>query len=218
MESRVRVAIFVGYALRMGVMAVGLIMSACVVLPDPERLVSVLSLPLSKTIDIGDGGFLSEDPCAPPCFWGIVPGQSTETEVVEILEQQGIYPSCGAWDLEFRSGNRGIECEHHVSITFQRGGEIVDVISFSPSNITVRDAVEKYGGPDSLDVGGLGTHATDYQMIMHYPQMLMLIRLGYQENLPYVVEPGTHVQRIVYGAIFDQGYTLPLEWQGYGEY
>ena len=91
-----------------------LALSACTCQPTPK-----------PTIDIGDGGFLSEEPCGPPCFWGIIPGETTEAEVAEILEQRGIYAACETWVSKFEEGSKGIDCGSRVFISIEQGDDLV---------------------------------------------------------------------------------------------
>src|SRR5690349_12886883 len=62
------------------------------VIYSPTNVLSATSTALSADIlpslpsfDIGDGGFLSEKPCGPPCFMGIIPGQTKKDEVIQFL-------------------------------------------------------------------------------------------------------------------------------------
>lgn len=186
-------------------------------------VIPVTSTPVMSIIDVGDGGFLSGDPCGPPCFWGITPGETTEAEAIEILQERGAYGTCETWDRESEGGGRGINCGSRAFISFGQGDDVVDGVGFNPSGITVQEIVAKYGEPDGIEVGALGMHGmTDYQLIMAYPSMLTLIRLFIQEEGPYVLEPSTSVENITYAVVFGElPYADPSywrEWRGYGEY
>lgn len=177
------------------------------------------SLMPEDTFAVGDGGFLSEEPCGPPCFWGIVPGETTEAEVIEILREKGVFDTCETFDREARGGERGMECGSRVFISFQQGGDVIQGLGFSPtSTITVQDVVEKYGEPQSVEVGALGVHVLDYQLILAYPKILTLVRLSLQQEYPYVLEPVTPVKDIVYYLEFGGDFSLKSVWHGYGEY
>ena len=170
-------------------------------------------------IDIEDGGFLSEEPCGPPCFWGIVPGKTTEEQAIEILQERGIFELCSAFDRERAGGERGIECGSRVFISFELGSDIVRGLRFNPpSTITVQDVIEKYGEPESVEVGGVGVHVLNYQMLLAYPKMFTLIRLSYQKEYPYLLTPLTSVREIVYYPEFGGEFSLREVWRGYGEY
>jgi hypothetical protein len=178
-------------------------------------------IPATPTLDVGDGGFLSEEPCGPPCFWGIVPGETTEAEVVEILQERGVLETCEAFDNEADGGSRGIKCGSRIVISFERGDDGVQGVGFNPTSmITVQEVVAKYGEPEGVKVGALGVHGmTDAQLIMVYPIMLTLVRFSIQDEGPYILEPSTPVRNITYAVIFDEEFSLDWEeWHGYGEY
>lgn len=170
-------------------------------------------------IEVGDGGFLTGEPCGPPCFWGIVPGETTEAETVEILQERGIYGICETWDREREGGYRGINCGRDLVIGFERGSDLVTGVGFNPSGIVVQDVVDKYGEPDGVMVSVLGVHALDYQLILAYPSMFTLVRLSLQDEAPYVLKPSTPVKNIAYDVVFDEEFSRGWEeWHGYGEY
>jgi hypothetical protein len=115
-------------------------------------------VPATPTLDVGDGGFLSGEPCGPPCFWGIVPGQTMEAEVMEILQERGVFKVCRAHDREAEGGIRGIICPQ-FAVGFRRGGNVVDDVVLWPSTpITAEEIIAKYGEPEFVKVGGLGIH------------------------------------------------------------
>ena len=189
--------------------------------PSPSPMSPVTLTPATSArlvIDVGDGGFLSGEPCGPPCFWGITPGETREAEVVEILQERGAFEACEMFDSEDKGGYRGLECGSRVIIGFERGGDVVDGVGFNPSGVTVQEVVAKYGEPESVQVGALGVHVLDYQLILAYPKMLTLVRLSLQQEYPYVLRPETPVKNIVYDLEFGGEFSLDGVWHGYGEY
>lgn len=185
-------------------------------------------IPTTSTLDVGDGGFLSEEPCGPPCFWGIIPGQTTEAEVTEILQERGVLEACYMIDHEDEGGFRGMDCGSQVFIDFERGGNLVTGVGFKPTTtITVQDVVEKYEEPQGIAVHALGVHVIDLQLVMAYPSMLTRVifptqRVSLPLQEPYILEPSTPVDSIAYSI---DGGEIPLvedsyweEWHGYGEY
>ena len=112
-----------------------------------------------------------------------------------------------------------MKCGSRVFISFEQGGDVVQGLGFNPtSTITVQDVVEKYGEPESVEVGALGVHVLDYQLILAYPKMLTLVRLSLQQEYPYVLEPVTPVKNIVYYLEFGGEFSLKGIWHGYAEY
>lgn len=186
------------------------------------------AIPVTPAINIGDGGFLSEDPCGPPCFWGIVPGETTEGEVIEILQERGIFETCYTIDHEDEGGFRGMDCGLQVFIDFERGGDLVTGVGFKPTaTITAQDVVAKYGEPQGVAVHDLGVHVIDLQLVMAYPSMLTRVifptqRVSLPIQEPYILEPSTPVDSIAYpidgGEISLVEDSYWEEWHGYGEY
>ena len=179
------------------------------------------AIPATPAIDVEDGGFLSEDPCGAPCFWGIVPGETTEAEVTEILQERDVFATCEAFDREDEAGHRGLICGFRVIINFERGGHIVQGIGYNPSSvITVQEAVAKYGEPEGVRMiaGGVNKEA---HLVMVYSSMLTKLRLRPQEGF-YVLEPSTEIENIAYdvgfGALSHDDDPFWEEWHGYGEY
>ena len=183
----------------------------------------IAAVPATPAIDVGDGGFLSEDPCGPPCFWGIIPGQTKETEVIEILQERGVLETCEAFDNEAEGGSRGMKCGSRVFINFEQGDDVVRGLGFNlSSTITVQEAVAKYGEPAGVLVVPLGVHVIDVQLVLVYPSMLTWVRLSLQKEGPYILEPSTSVENIAYAVfIGERSYAdnpFWKEWKGYGEY
>ncbi len=177
--------------------------------------------------DIKDGGFLSGEPCGPPCFLSIVPGVTRETQAVKILAEKGLYQNCFSYNNEAESGLRGISCSF-VGIAYYRGTDVIGSVSFNPSrNLTVEDVVTKYGNPDAVVVGTMGTpeEQPHTMMALHYESMHANIGLGEQEGLKFNIASTTPIETIGYS---DSGWPSPSEyesanklsspWSGYGEY
>lgn len=188
------------------------------------------SVMMDDTLAVGDGGFLTGEPCGPPCFWGIVPGETTEGEVMEILQERGIFETCYTIDHEDEGGFRGMDCGLQVFIDFERGGDLVTGVGFKPTaTITAQDVVAKYGEPQGIAVHDLGVHVhvIDLQLVMAYPSMLTRVifptqRVSLPIQEPYILEPSTLVDSIAYPidggeiSLVDDSYWE--EWHGYGEY
>lgn len=204
-----------GHARKIGICAVILMcLTSCTFIPvTPE-----------STIDIGDGGFLTGEPCGPPCFWGIIPGQTRESEAIEILQERGVFETCEAFDKEAEGGARGMKCGSQVFIGFGQGDDVVQGVGFNPSSaITVQDVVAKYREPEGVLVVPLGVHVIDAQLVMVYPDTLTWVRLPAQDEAPYILESSTPVENIAYDMLFGElsyyeDEPFWKEWQGYGEY
>ena len=52
---------------------------------------SISACNAKNEFDIGDGGFISDQICSPPCFMSITPGITNKVEAIEILKAKGIW-------------------------------------------------------------------------------------------------------------------------------
>ncbi len=169
--------------------------------------------------DIGDGGFLSEEPCGPPCLLQIRAGETSSIEAEAILQGQAFAASCG-------ESPEVINCQDILQIGFQDG--VVNMVSFKPSfAITLNKMLGKYGPPDrilvfisSLAPGG---HPAS-KMRLFYDRISAMIDLPDQNDVQFTVEPGTIISNIAYlseaeyASYQQQIGTQARNWQGYRSY
>jgi hypothetical protein len=180
-------------------------------------------------VDFGDGGFLSGEPCGPPCFLDITPGVTEERQAIEILQGYIDIQECDRWDWSEEGGVRGIGCPHvigyqlyTVAMDFSDQG-LVTRVGFIPSQmITVEAVIAKYGIPDWLSVVSWTEEGESPPMIfmaLYYSELRTRIVLPIQETDTYLVSPTSQIESVTYEGIslsFIVG--LDLTWQGYGEY
>ncbi len=207
---------------------------ATATLPPPAPTLPTRTPFPTPVLGIQDGGFLSGDPCGPPCFWGIVPGETREAEVLAILQERGVYDACRAWDNEAESAGRGISCvsgRTGFMVSFGQGEDIVDVVGLGPSvNMTVQDVVARYGAPAGINFITQGIHVYKSSLTLNYPDMFTRVDLVFQDNVfPYVLEPTTLVRNIGYFSPSVYSWSIERyesvigpwtlqDWRGYGEY
>jgi hypothetical protein len=173
-----------------------------------------------EAIEVGDGGFLSGDPCGPPCLWGIVPGQTREAQAIEILREYDIFQSCKPLDSEAEGGSRGLNCGDRIFLGFATGTDLVDGIGLDPTGLTVGDAIYRYGEPDAVLHFPAGTvEFPDMMLVIVYREMLTELRLPEQEGLVYLLESTTPIWNIAYFASMEDptANIFYEEWKGYGE-
>ena len=179
---------------------------------------------------VGDGGFLSQDPCGPPCFLGIMPNVTNETEMVRILQEAGLYENCKFLNNESAAGLRSLNClRHDVTVTFFPGTDIVGDIRFSlRQTITADMVIAKYGEPDAVFVSFMKLwrySRPEIVMSLIYDHINTSVTLGSQKGDSFNLETSTRVTRIGYSKL---GFTSVDEgqagkphltpWHGYGEY
>ncbi len=172
-----------------------------------------------QPLEIGDGGFLSQEPCGPPCFLQIRAGETSTMEAKSILQGQAFSASCGVSEAV-------INCQELVQIGFQN--DEVNMVSFKPSStITLSQTLEKYGPPDrilvfisSLVPGG---HPAS-KMRLFYDGMRAMLDLPDQNDVQVTVKPDTPLSNIAY--LSAEGYksyqerigVQAISWQGYRTY
>lgn len=187
-----------------------IVFTACAVLP-----IRTSSEVLEQKL--GDGGLISGSPCAAPCFMGMVPEETSQSEVLEILSQRGISEYC-----QF---DNTVLCENSIYIKFNQDN-IVSVINFTPSiPVTVESVFQKYGEPNSIDVfnNQLTPEAPEMQAGLLFDGQRMYISLSYQNDFfSYIVNEEVVVARVFY--LNENEYSdfkasdHVTNWNGYGEY
>jgi hypothetical protein len=185
-------------------------------------LLACTSISPSRVTDIGDGGFLSEQPCGPPCFWDITPNITREAQVIQVLQTQGLFQNCETFNNEAQSGYRGINCRFVVSVAFQLGTDIVSIVGFKPSSkLTVKGVISKYGNPDSVTVtaSGLPEHPRTV-MVLYYDKIYTNLVLTEQEGVEFEVIADTEIENIGYSdqADYNLSNRYAFKWNGYGKY
>jgi hypothetical protein len=176
--------------------------------------------------DIGDGGLLSGEPCAPPCFLGVIPGVTTEDEARDTLRNRGVeLQQCKEFNDGMEGGMHSIVCGHAFLINFQFRSDVVDSVGFGPTlSLTVGDAIAKYGDPDAVVAVRLGLDNSDpmYGMALYYDKIDIGLNLVDQANDFFDVTPSTKIENVGYYARSSYEQTqqskLLMKWEGYGRY
>lgn len=208
--------------LRSGVFAVFLLSGGLIACSRSNQNVALLT-PTLVPVDVGDGGFLSGEPCGPPCFWGITPGTTTEAEVRQVLEDQELLERCRDFNNEAEGAGRGITCRGVMVVDFLTGTDIVAGIGFRPSeSITLEQVIARYGTPDAVLVtpGGLPEYEQSIAMSIYYDDIFAFLSLGEQESMTFVVKPQIQLVNIAYSESHDYETVRQYgsAWHGFGEY
>lgn len=172
--------------------------------------------------DIGDGGLLSETPCAVPCFFGIEPGSTTLSNAQQALANAGICPNPENFDSRSEGGTTGFKCGLWVTVSGRSEGEGITTLGYSPSEpLTVGMVVEALGPPDAVAAIPSGLpEAPRSAMLLFYDRSLTRLLLPEQETRVYRLEAATLVERVVYfeRSAFHSLRTGATPWAGFGEY
>jgi len=171
---------------------------------------------------IQDGGFLSGEPCGPPCFWGVTPGITKIDQVYQILDARGLRPYCSKYDDGH--GVRGIDCPIWLGFSFAEQTDVIDGVGFTPSiTITLKDAINKYGSPSHVLalIGGLPDYPQRVNLSLYYDEIFTILHFLEIEGEVYPLEAASVVQAIDYSdrIAYEEFRNFPFQpWVGYGKY
>ena len=179
----------------------------------------------------GDGGFITGEPCAPPCFEGMVPGITREADVIQILIEHDVYNTCTR--TEFQEETKGTEelggllCSRFLAFTFEPRTNLLTQIGFNTAgHLTIEETITKHGKPDSVWVWLEGSPDQPVVgMKLYYNEMRTILSLPTTQRDKYIVDTSTPINRIIYlnqyyydTALSDHEIEGLMEWYGYGEY
>ncbi len=171
---------------------------------------------------IQDGGFLSGEPCGPPCFWGVTPGITKIDQVYQILDARGLRPYCSKYDNGY--GARGIDCSFRLGFSFAGQTDVIDGVGFFPSvPITLEDVINKYGSPSHVLalIGGLPDYPQRVNLSLYYDEIFTILHFLEIEGQVYPLEAASVVQAIDYSdrTAYEEIRNIPFQpWVGYGKY
>ena len=176
-----------------------------------------------STNNIGDGGFISKNPCGPPCFFGITPGITTDKDISYLLNVlPDVITNCKEYDFTSEGGKNGLICDY-INITYRNN--IVDVIGFSLSkNITIQQVIDSYGNPDLVDIDIISLPDKPYTtgMILYFDRIQTILQPPDQKGRKFTIDKDTRIIRIVYLTnneyLETRGIEGHIPWRGYGTY
>ena len=191
-----------------------------------------------------DRSLLSGVPCQAPCWQGIVPGETTSSEAMEILRS---LPFVRADSLQ-EAGSKewgGVTWEGRVSnrpgiptgISWQI--DIVQEIGLGLAyELTIEEVIEVYGTPQAIKAGGGGVPEHWYFIVdLYYPDKGLQFK-AYTSEYSSLIEPETEIGGVYYYVpgsledrllmlygnlepspqeIFDHITSLVRPWNGYGD-
>jgi len=183
----------------------------------------------TPAFDFGDGGLLSNQPCGPPCFWDIEPGQTTEAEASQILEKLGVLDDCLFFYLP--DTHEGVEtntwsCPGNFGIGLRKDLEVVTSVNFTLQKpIELQKIIEKYGSPDYVWVFDTGfVDAPSASATIYFSKLRMQFLLPDLEAAYYYIWATTLISNVVYKdnqsmrAELVQWSDSIMTWKGYGNY
>jgi hypothetical protein len=170
-----------------------------------------------------DGGFISDQPCSAPCFFGVSPGKTNFDQAGSLLNENGYNLSCKTTP-DVHVDRKVMQCDKGIWISGSTTTNLVDYISFRLNDyIYLNQVIEKYGQPTSVAVRL--TSQPDYSnnaAILFYDTIQMTITLETSIESPYPVSATNVVVEVEYfdKERFEQrrGRYNPDEWKGYSSY
>lgn len=192
-------------------------------LPIPETPVHPATSPLTPTPVSGlrvkpSMNPLDTESCNPPCWQGLVPGETTESEVRHFLANHPGITGCHDFDDGDESGIRGIGC-YVISFTFGSQGDTLDSIGYRPDKRIILDQlIKRYGSDSHVYIDAM--YHTDIVII--YPEHGLVAYITLPDEITFVIQPDFVIDEIGYLApqsIYDEQLlegTVP--WQGYVDY
>jgi hypothetical protein len=191
-----------------------------------------------------DRSILTDDPCAAPCWQGIVPGETTAAEAWDILTtlefiDHDYYPYRG------KTGERSVgwitwrtpACDDpaKVSDVYVYDGVVTQISVALDFELTLQEVLGKYGTPDKLLSFQRGVERITNYIHFYYPQQ-GLIFVSWADPVPpsepFMLEAKTPITVVYYFAptsmarLFDElpqykrrlpfGQEHLLDWQGLG--
>jgi len=180
----------------------------------------------SVIINIGDGGFITNEPCGPPCFWGITPSVSNYDETINQLNSKGVNTSDCEYSLRHNPDQNELHCGplnpgYAIGITFDLNNIVMN-LGFTPEPpINLKNVIEKYGSPDHIDVANLSVseEPPNIGVQIFYDRFQAILILPYQkgkgniypaitiEGISYISKD-SYAERVLHSQL----------WHGYGEY
>lgn len=179
-----------------------------------------------------DMSLLTDEPCAAPCWQGIVPGVSSVEDARRVLETC-VYVSEGGYSEEQQGKQTKLllwhsaDCPECTINTMSFEDNVVVTISLAITHdLTVDDVLQKFGIPEGVTTGLGGLSERKYLAVsLFYPSKGLTFVASVPLDQPSL-EPSTQVKHASYSVpkSFDDLSAFPPEflqriepWQGYGE-
>jgi hypothetical protein len=148
---------------------------------------------------VTDRSLFTGSPCAPPCWQGIIPGETTAEEALQILqsspyvkrkgiEKTGSY-ALGAIGAYWKAGSGGVSVRLRDGLAYQIALGI-------PYRLTLGEVIEEFGMAEALMVNSAGVPENRWWMIhVYYPARGMEFIVDEQFEGPSL-EPSTQVKAV----------------------
>jgi|WetSurMetagenome_2_1015567.scaffolds.fasta_scaffold131281_1 hypothetical protein len=168
---------------------------------------------------INDGGVISQKPCSPPCFLGIVPGITNRSYAIDELKKKGI--------KGYVEKNSALNYFDLLYLQYDQNFLIYEINFIPSANILIGEIIKIYGEPDTANVTYDPSSRPEhnyFEMEVYYDSLQSIFVLERQENWPgFSVTRETKVIRIIYGeeSVYEgrkRSTSHIVNWKGYAIY
>jgi len=152
---------------------------------------------------------LTGDPCEPPCWQGLTPGQSTEDDVLEFLRSSRFVDTRTIYRAALSRGGQVVGTSIQWRSTAARrsnvdnndfaieGGVLRDMIIYPDYDVTLESLLQRYGPPDKFHVMVTGRHVPELRVTLFYPTRGFTATLELPAD-ELVLRPETNVIQVWY--------------------
>jgi hypothetical protein len=148
---------------------------------------------------------LTGEPCEPPCWQGLTPGESTEQDVYEFVQTSELVDRCGGiFCSDITTAAAGV-----IGVSIQWGsthgrgggdfniqdGVLEDMFIYPSYHLTLEDLIERYGPPDKFHVMVTGLHVPALEVTLFYPSYGFTADLELPVDEP-VLRPESSIVRL----------------------
>lgn len=179
-----------------------------------------------------DSTLVKNNTCEPPCWNGIIPGKSTYSEAVSVLDKlknsnPGSYKDAVVGERKVISWTR--EGRKHIEILMDE--VVVHSVCFSGTSGTLDDILQVFGEPDNFYRGRTIDSPDIFWIELYYPQkgLNVSVRGKVQPGKQIFITPEMPVTLVLYSVpgtmeellVYTHGEQWKSvrlqEWKGYGE-
>jgi hypothetical protein len=170
------------------------------------NLMNVEAQPTPTTLPSSDSSILTQQPCRVPCWYNIIPGQSSAADVMTAVENIALLQSADQYFERATDGGNGVELNWRYSEDGSVGNQIgikngiVFGIRVEPRiQLTLQDILSLYGTPTaytlSYDVGmQIAPLQAEFLLHLYYPSdgLIVYIQVHKGDALPsYILDPNS---------------------------
>ena len=151
-----------------------------------------------------DMSLLTGEPCEPPCWQGLVPGVSTEEEVLQYMADSNYVghhyrdPFAGSNTIWWQSTLAGRSQRTYNAFGI-RGGMLAGMVILLDYEFTLEELLIKYGDPEKFRAQWESGSSANAEVTLYYPRLGIIPQLvlrpsdGYHE-----LQPESKVIRVWY--------------------